>query len=163
MQFQYTLQRDEYLNYCKFELLNDPDIRKLRKRALPALPIGLIFVFIIFRFTHWLYYAAAVLVSLAWIYLVDRMIARIVVVGARDKCEKIGDKAFKPIHLLLEEGMLQVNGNKQTLAGYRMFTNLFLLFLKEGSTVILPARVIGGEDVEHISPVMLALDQCVKK
>lgn len=163
MQFQYTLQKEEYQNYCKFELLNDPDIRKLRKRALPALPVGLIFIFIIFRLTHWIFYVGAVLISLAWIYVVDKMVARIVVVGARDKCEKIGSKAYKPIDLVLEEGVLRVNGTKQTLAGYRIFMNLILLFIKEGSTVILPARVIGGEDAEHVSPVILALDQCKEK
>lgn len=163
MQFQYTLQRDEYLDYCKYELLGDKDIDKLRKRVMPVLPVSLVFLFVIFRLTHWAFYVGAVILSILWFFAVNYMTARIIRAGAKDRCDKVGDKAFRPLRLIIDEGSLEVNGKRQILNSYRMFTNLILLFLVDGSTVILPARVIGGEDAAHISPVLLELDRCMGK
>ena len=163
MEFEYTLQRDEYMNCCKYEYFADKDVQKLRRRALPVGPVILIFALILLRSTYWLVYVAAVILALLWVLVVNRMVARIIVTGAKKKCDSVGDEAFRPIHLVLGEGSLKVNNSKQTLKSYRSFTNLILLFLENGSTIALPARVIGGEDEEHIKPVVNALERCMRK
>lgn len=163
MVFDYTLERDEYFNFCKYQVYADRDIRKLRLRAMPILPVALVLLLAVFRPTHWAFYAAGALLALLWVLLVNRMVARIIVTEAKKRSDAAPDSAFRPVHLELEEGALKVNGSKQRLVSYRAFTNLILLFLEEDSTVILPARVIGGEDEAHLLPVMEALGKCMKK
>jgi hypothetical protein len=163
MEYQYTLERSEYLDCCKYEYMVDPTIKKLQHRCWPIGPVALIFFLLIVRPSHWGFYVSAAALAVLWFLLVNYMVARVIVSSAKKKSDQAGENAFRPIRLAMENGAIRVNNSKQKLENYRLFSNLILLFLKGGSTVVLPARVIGGENVEQIRPVLNELEKCLTK
>ena len=167
MDFQYTLTPEEYEDFCKYELYVDPTMRKFRKRCWVILPIALVFLAVLLYVVYSCplpipaYILIAIVASLLWVYLVNWRVSCIIRKGARAKCEQAGEAAFQPLHVVLEEGSIQVNKKKQTLKNYTFFSNLIILLLGNDSLLILPQRVFGAGN-ENLRQVIDALKKCQK-
>ena len=162
MEFNYTLQKEEYTDYCAAGLLAEPAFRKLRHRCWPILPVILVLVIVILFPVPWWAYAAAAAASLGWVLLVNLLVARAIKWAALRRCAQAGEDAFRPLSVELGEGKLRVDGRRRELSDYRLFSNLLLLFLKDGSCVVLPQRVF-GESGEDLRRVIDQLSLCLKK
>ena len=161
MEFNYTLQKEEYLDYCKYQMLGEPTFKKLRHRCWLILPVGAALLIIAFFPVPWWAYAVAVGLSAVWVLVVNKLVARMMVKTAQQRQEQVGEEAYKPLTVELDEKGLKVNGTRQYLKDYRFFSNLILMFLTDGSVVILPQRVF-GESKEDFRRVVDELDQCLK-
>lgn len=162
MEFEYTLKKEEYMDYCAGVLLAEPTFRKLRHRCWPIVPVILILLIAAFFPVPWWAYAAAAAASLGWVLLVNLLVARTIKKTAVQRCEQAGEKAYRPLRVKLADGKLEVNGAVRSLKDYRLFSNLILLFLEDGSCVVLPQRVF-GESGEAFGQVIAQIDLCLKK
>lgn len=160
MEFRYTLQREEYMDFCKYEIYQSRDTQKLKYRCWVILPVVFIILLVALRPSHPIFYILAVLVSLLWIWLVNFLVARVVIKGAADKCDKVGEKAYRPIHMVIKDNSLTVNGTKCKLKNYRFFSSLILLLMEDNSMLILPARVFGA-DRDSLRQVVEELRGCM--
>lgn len=162
MEFEYILDKEEYLDYCKYQMLGEPTFKKLRHRCWFILPVGAVLLLAVFFPAPWWAYVTAVAASLLWVLVVNKLVARSMIKAAVQHRDQAGEGAYKPLKVELEEGKVKVNGTRQTLQNYRFFSNLILLFLGDNSCVILPQRVF-GESKENLRQVVTELDKCLKK
>lgn len=160
MEFRYQLEKDEYRDYCKFEIYQNDSTRKMKRRCQAFLPVIWILLLIALRPTNPVYYILAAITALIWLWLVKYMVARVVIRGANAKCDHVDEHAFRPIHLVIGEGSLRVNGTTCRLKTYRFFSSLIMLLMEDGSMVLLPARVF-GTDEESLSRVVTMLKKCM--
>lgn len=152
MEFNYTLQKEEYTDYCAAALLTEPAFQKLRRRCWPIVPVVLVLLIALLFPVPWWAYAAAAAASLGWVLLVNLLVARAIKRAALQRCAQAGEDAFRPLRLELEAGRFKVDGRRRELKDYRLFSNLLLLFLEDGSCVVLPQRVFGesGGDLRRV-------------
>lgn len=162
MEFVYTLDKDEYLDYCKYQMLGEPTFKKLRHRCWFILPVGAVLLLIALFPVPWWAYLIAAVASVVWVLVVNALVARTMVKAAHQRRDQIGEEAYRPLKVELREGKLKVSGSRQSLRDYRLFSNLILLFLEDTSCVILPQRVF-GEGKEDFRRVVDELDKCLKK
>ncbi len=162
MEFQYTLTPDEYLDYCKYQMLGEPTFKKLRHRCWFILPVGAVLLLVAFFPLPWWAYPIAAAASLLWVLLVNYLVARTMINAARQRRDQAGATAYRPLKVTLDEKDLKVNGSRQSLRNYRFFSNLVLMFLGDDSCVILPQRVF-GESKEDLRRVVGELELCMKK
>lgn len=162
MEFEYILNREEYLDYCKYQMLGEPTFKKLRHRCWFILPIGAVLLLVAFFPTPWWAYVMAAAASLLWVLLVNKLVARSMVKAAIQRRDQAGEGAYKLLKVEVKEGKVRINGTRQTLQNYRFFSSLILLFLGDNSCVILPQRVFGGSK-EDFRSVVIELDKCLKK
>lgn len=166
MEFEYTLTKEEYLDFCKYQTLGEPAFQKLRHRCWFILPVGVVLLIAVLLISSvpvpWWGYMVAVAASLLWVLLVNRLVAGAMVKSAKQRCDQAGEEAFRPVKVSLTEGRLKVNGGRKELVNYRFFSNLILLFLMDGSCVVLPQRVF-GESKEELRRVVAQLDRCLGK
>lgn len=161
MEFQYALNKEEYMDYCLCKQLSEPTFKKLRYRAWPILPVILVLLIVAFFPVPWWAYLAAVALSLCWVILVNYLVVCVMKKAAGRECEKADEGAYQPIGLQFANGKLKVNGTRRVLKDYRMFSNLLLLFLNDDSCVVLPQRVF-GESQEDFRNVVDQLQLCLK-
>jgi hypothetical protein len=159
MEFSYTLMRNEYLDYCKYEIYRDPNTLKLKHRGWLLLPVIFAILLVALRPSNPVYYIVAVVASLLWMLLINYRVAQIIVKGANDKAAKAPDEAFCPIHLKLCKGYLEINGKRCTLNNYHFFSDLLIMQMENLSMVILPSRVFGSSE-EQVRELTDALKRC---
>ena len=162
MDYRYTLTKDEYLDYCKYQMLGEPAFKKLRHRCWFIVPVGAVLLAVILHPMPWWGYAALVLLSLLWVLLVNKLVARAMIKAACQRRDETPDTAYRPLEVSLEEKGVRVNGTRRGLRDYRFFSDLILLQLSDDSCVVLPQRVFGtGKD--DLRRVVQQLDGCCLK
>lgn len=150
------------MDYCACELLTEPAFKRLRHRCWPIVPVILILLIAAFFPAPWWVCLPAAALSLAWVLLVNGLVARAIKKAAAQRCLEADESAYKTLQVELGEGEIKINGKRRELKDYRLFSNLILLFLRDDSCVVLPQRVF-GEGAEDFRRVVEQLDLCVKK
>lgn len=161
MEFEYILNKEEYLDYCKYQMLGEPTFKKLRHRCWFILPVGAVLLLVAFFPVPWWAYVTAAAVSLLWVLVVNKLVARAMINAAVQRRDQVKEEAYKPLHVELDEKGLKVNGSRQGLKNYHFFSNLILMRLRDDSCVILPQRVF-GESKEDLRRVVDELERCLK-
>lgn len=145
--YQYTLTKDEYLDFCRYCSYNEKGAGLLFLGLMVSVP-GLLFLALVwFRPVGPLWYIGAILCALVWCYIARLLFDGIMkAVAEKSLARSSAMPDFHPITLELKGHSLWVNRQLVSVENFTFAPGLLVLHCGGNTEILAPFRIFAGKE-----------------
>ena len=157
---KYTLKQEELKDYYETSLLYDTEINKFHWRLRLFVPVGIL-LFLVLAAKTILVWSIGVALIILWIIIADKVLFTKYKKVLIEKYTDPTKLKLSEMHVVLSEQGMFVNGAKQEIYDYALYTNMIVVIFQNQTNILVPLRIFESKDkinefiqnIEHICPL----------